>query len=132
MPLCGERIILMKFSPTCIVVFASAAVLLCGCRSVAPPTPLDQLNAQQTSGHGVYQSHCAVCHYDRRDGALHGPALAGIFKKPALPSGAAATDERVTATIVNGRNMMPAFNDQHGNALDPGDLNDLLAYLHTL
>ena len=122
----------MKSLPTSLAAIAAAAALLTGCHSVAPPTPLAQLNAQQTRGHGVYEAHCAVCHYDRHDGALHGPALVGLFKKPALPSGAAATDERVTATIVNGRNMMPPFNDQHGNALDPGDLSDLLTYLHTL
>ena len=110
------------------ITLATAMLLLVGCRSLPPPTPLDQLNAQQTSGHGVYQAHCAVCHYDRRDGALHGPSLAGIFKKPSLPSGAAATDERVTATIVHGRNLMPAL----GNQLDQADIDDLLAYLHTL
>ena len=105
-----------------------AALVLAGCHSVAPPMPLSQLNAQQTRGHGVYQAHCAACHYDRREGPLHGPSLLGVFKKPALSSGAAATDERVTATIVHGRNMMPAL----GNQLDEGDIGDLLAYLHTL
>ena len=104
------------------------AILLTGCHSTPPPTPLDQLNAQQTRGHGVYQAHCAVCHYDRQEGALHGPALLGVFKKPALPSGAAATDERVSATILHGRNNMPAL----GNQIDSDDLTDLLAYLHTL
>jgi mono/diheme cytochrome c family protein len=89
---------------------------------------LAQLNPQQTRGHEVFQARCAICHYDRQEGALHGPSLLGIFKKPALPSGAAATDERVSATIVHGRNNMPAL----GNTLDPGDLDDLLAYLHTL
>jgi mono/diheme cytochrome c family protein len=51
-----------------------------------------------------------------------------VFKKPSLPSGAAATDERVTATILHGRNLMPAI----GNQLDNGDVDDLLAYMHTL
>jgi len=54
--------------------------------------------------------------------------LQGIFKKPYLPSGAAATDERVSATILHGRNMMPA----QAEVIDTQDLNDLLAYLHTL
>jgi mono/diheme cytochrome c family protein len=52
----------------------------------------------------------------------------GIFKKPYLPSGAPANDDRVTETILHGRNMMPA----QGNRLDSQDLEDLLAYLHTL
>jgi mono/diheme cytochrome c family protein len=59
---------------------------------------------------------------------MNGPAMAGIFKKEYLPSGAAATDERVSATILHGRGMMPA----QGNMIDQQDLSDLLAYLHTL
>lgn len=101
---------------------------LAGCHSTPPPTPLSELNAQATRGHGVFQARCAACHYDRQDGPLHGPSMLGVFKKQSLPSGAAATDERVTATIVHGRNLMPAL----GNQLDGGDLDDLLAYLHTL
>ena len=99
-----------------------------GCKSIAPPTPLADLNAQQMHGRAVYQAHCAQCHYDRKDAALHGPALIGVFKKPYLPSGAPANDERMTATIVHGRNLMPA----QGSTLDPQELDDLLAYLHTL
>lgn len=99
-----------------------------GCKSMPPATPLSELNAQQTHGHAVYQTQCAACHYDRETGDLHGPSLLGMYRKPALPSGAAATDERVTATILRGRGMMPAM----GNKIDQPDLDDLMAYLHTL
>ncbi len=68
-----------------------------------------------------------MCHYDRIEGPLHGPSLRGVFKKQYLPSGAPATVERVTTTIQHGRNLMPAQPD-----LDPQDVDDLLAYLHTL
>jgi mono/diheme cytochrome c family protein len=104
------------------------AGLMAGCKSVPPPTPLTSLNAQQAHGYSVYQARCAVCHYDRRTGDLHGPSLLGIYKKPSLPSGAAATDERVLAVITRGRGIMPAM----GNTVDETDLNDLMAYLHTL
>lgn len=107
---------------------ATTAAALTGCRSTPPPTPLADLNPQQQRGHAVYQANCAACHYDRQSGDLHGPSLLGIYKKPALPSGAAATDERVTATIVHGRNNMPAL----GNKLEQSDIDDVLAYLHTL
>ncbi len=107
---------------------AGAAVMLAGCRSTPPPTPLSDLTPQQTAGHAVFETRCAICHYDRKSGPLHGPSLLGLYKKPALPSGAAATDERVSATILHGRNQMPAM----GKVLGDGDLNDLLAYLHTL
>jgi len=99
-----------------------------GCKSVPPPTPLDQLNAQQMRGHAVFQVRCVQCHYDRRDAPLHGPALVGVFKRPSLPSGAPANDERVTATILNGRNLMPALR----GSMDAQELDDLMAYLHTL
>jgi mono/diheme cytochrome c family protein len=105
-----------------------AGVMVAGCHSTPPPTPLSELNAQQTQGHGVYQAHCAVCHYDRRSGSLHGPSLLGMYKKQELQSGAPANDERVTATILHGHGLMPA----QGGRLDQQDLDDLLAYLHTL
>jgi len=110
------------------VLLIACTVGIAGCKSTPPPTPLSELNPQQTRGHAVFQTRCAVCHYDRQTGLLHGPSLLGLYKKPALPSGAAATDERVEATITHGRNMMPAM----GGQLDEGDLNDLIAYLHTL
>jgi mono/diheme cytochrome c family protein len=101
--------------------------VLAGCHSTPPPTPLAELNTQQIHGYKVFQVHCAQCHYDRVSEPLHGPPLRGVFKKPYLPSGAPANDERVLNTILHGRNMMPAQPD-----LDPDDLTDLLAYLHTL
>jgi mono/diheme cytochrome c family protein len=104
------------------------AAALAGCKQADPPVPLGQLNPRQTHGHTVFASRCAVCHYDRKDGALHGPALIGLYKKKSLPSGAPANDERVTATVLHGRNLMPAM----GNTMDQQDLDDLLAYLHTL
>ncbi len=108
--------------------FAIAVIALTGCQPTPQPTPLAELNPQQANGHAVYEAHCAVCHYDRRNGSLHGPSLSSLYKKPALPSGAAATDERVAATILHGRNNMPAMRNQ----VDDADLADLLAYLHTL
>ena len=96
--------------------------------STPPPTPLSQLNPQQARGHDLFQARCAVCHYDRKSGSLHGPTLIGVFKKPALPSGAPANDERVTATILQGHGLMPPM----GNTMDQQDIDDLLTYLHTL
>jgi len=101
--------------------------LLLGCRSTPPPTPLEQLNAQQTHGHAVFQSHCGQCHTDRTGESLHGPTMLGIYKKPYMPSGAAANDDRVTAFILHGKGMMPSDPN-----IDPQDLQDLLAYMHTL
>ena len=101
--------------------------LLLGCHSTPTPKPIAELNAQEQHGYRVFAARCSQCHYDRQEGPLHGPSLLGIYKKPYLPSGAPANDERVTATIRHGRNMMPSQPD-----IDPNNLDDLLAYLHTL
>ena len=110
------------------ILLATASVALAGCKSSPPPTPLSQLNPQQIHGHNVFQAHCAMCHHDREGGPLNGPSLLGVYKHPALPSGAAPTDERVSATIVQGRGMMPPM----GGQLDPDELADVIAYLRTL
>lgn len=110
-------------------VLGAATLGMAGChRSLAPSEPLSELNPQQLRGHLIYQQECASCHYANQQGSLHGPGLEGVFRKPYLPSGLPATDQHVEQTIVYGRNMMPGF----GNALDPQQINDLLAYLHTL
>jgi mono/diheme cytochrome c family protein len=114
---------MIRFSFLLIAAFAVA-----GCKSGPPPTPLEQLNAQQMHGHAVFQARCAQCHNDRTDKPLHGPSMLGVFKRPSLPSGAPANDERVTATILHGHGLMPAM----VNTMDQQDMDDLLAYLHTL
>jgi mono/diheme cytochrome c family protein len=88
--------------------------------------PLSQLNAQQMRGHAVFQANCAQCHDDRDSDALHGPSMLGVFKQQYLPSGAPANDDRMRVTILQGHGLMP------GAPMDTQDLNDLLAYLHTL
>ena len=106
---------------------ASVATLLAGCRpSLGPSKPLNQLSPQEARGRAIYQQDCASCHYATQSGDLHGPSLFAMYRKKYLPSGAPANDQRVTPVILRGRNMMPSsdLNDQQ--------LQDLLAYLHTL
>src|ERR1700735_3134895 len=90
------------------VLIGVAARMRAGGHRLPPPTPLDQLNAQQTRGHAVFQARCGRCHRDRESGALHGPSLLGMYKMPYLPSGTPANDERVTSTILHGHGLMPA------------------------
>jgi mono/diheme cytochrome c family protein len=99
-----------------------------GCRSLSPGKPLAELNTQETAGRAVFVSACARCHNAYETQALHGPSLYGVFRKPYLPSGAPARDDRVLEVILHGRNMMPPS----GHNLDQPQLDDLLAYLHTL
>jgi mono/diheme cytochrome c family protein len=110
------------------VLLVSGLAGMVGCKVPPTPKPINELNMAELRGRTVFQTRCGVCHYDRKDEPLHGPALVALFKKPILPSGAAATDERVTSTIQHGRGLMPAL----GDSVDPDDLKDLLAYLHSL
>ncbi len=113
---------------TPIPILALALLGLLGCHPMPPGKPLNQLNPQELSGHDVFQAHCARCHYPDSERGLHGPGLLGLFRQPYLPSGISANDERVTSIILHGRGMMPAMSGK----LDDRQLQDLLAYLHTL
>ena len=110
------------------LVLLGAAGILAGCEAQHQATPLGELNKQQVRGRTTFQARCAMCHFDRKSGSLQGPSLLGVYSKPALPSGAAATDERVTATILHGHGLMPPM----GGSMDQQDIEDVMAYLHTL
>jgi mono/diheme cytochrome c family protein len=108
---------------------AVVAGLLAACGNPPPKTDAELgLNAQQSQGRKVYEMYCASCHYAYSSSGSKGPSLKGLYKKRYLPSGLPTNDRFVEGTIVNGRNMMPAF----GGALTEQQLNDLMAYLHTL
>ena len=86
------------------------------------------LNPKQAAGRRVYDSRCAECHFAYSKANLKGPSLNGLFKKQFMKNGIPANDERVTDIILLGRAKMPAFQ----NKLTQQQLDDLLAYLHTL
>jgi len=86
------------------------------------------LNAQEAAGRRIYDNRCARCHYAYSSRSLQGPSLHGIFKKPEMPSGTPANDERATDVIRSGKSKMPGF----GQVLSDQEIKDLLAYLHTL
>lgn len=115
------------FLKTRLILFA-CLLTACGCKHLPPSKPLSALTPQEARGQQIFVSGCSSCHYADTDDGLQGPGLAGIFRKPYLSSGAPANDTRVGAVIVRGRGMMPAF----GNTLSDQQLEDLMAYLHTL
>jgi mono/diheme cytochrome c family protein len=102
------------------------AIALAGCRSLPPSKPQSEWTAEETRGAQIYSQACARCHYPTNTHSLHGPGLQAITKVQAMPSGQPPTDERLTAVILHGRNMMPA------TSLTDAQLSDLLAYLHSL
>jgi mono/diheme cytochrome c family protein len=108
---------------------AALAALLAGCGpSLGPSKPVSELTPQEAQGRAVYRQLCASCHYADRTGDLHGPSLFALYRKKYMPSGAPANDDRVTAVTLHGHGMMPGF----GGQLDAQQLQELLAYLHTL
>ena len=86
------------------------------------------LNQQQSRGRKVYNIYCLNCHPAYSSKGNKGPGLKNLYKKEYLPSGLTATDEHVGQSIIRGRNMMPRFVDQ----LDRQEIEDVIAYLHTL
>lgn len=87
------------------------------------------LNPQQAAGRRIYDAECDRCHQPYSTHGRKGPGLKGMFQQKYLSlSGLPANDERVTDIIRLGRNEMPGFSQK----LSPQDMQDLLAYLHTL
>jgi mono/diheme cytochrome c family protein len=105
---------------------AGLGLALAGCRQLPPSKPASEWTPQEARGAVIYQAKCAKCHRPNDTHPLNGQGLQALTKMKAMPSGAPPTDERLTNVILHGRNMMPA------TPLNDDDLNDLLAYLHTL
>lgn len=87
------------------------------------------LNAQQSAGRRIYDTECARCHEPYSTRGKKGPGLKGIFQHKYLSlSGLPANDDRVTDIVRVGRGEMPGYSQK----LNSQDIQDLLAYLHTL
>jgi len=87
------------------------------------------LNPQQAAGRRTYDNQCDRCHEAYTSSDKKGPSMKGVFKRPYLSSsGLPANDERVGEIILYGRAKMPGY----AQALTQQQVNDLLAYLHTL
>jgi mono/diheme cytochrome c family protein len=117
----------MRFSfSAAFIALPAGALVLAGCRSLPPSKPEALFTAEEGRGALVFKQKCARCHHPNSTRSLHGPGLQALTKVKAMPSGMPPTDERITSVIIHGRGMMPAAQ------LDDQELNDLLAYLHTL
>ena len=120
----------MRLRPSA-TILASAALLafVVGCGEPAPKSDVELgLNAQQVSGRRIFERDCAACHNAYSSSGRKGPSLKGLYRKQFLPSGLPANDRFVEQTIVSGRGMMPPL----GDPLTEQQVDDLVAYLHTL
>lgn len=87
------------------------------------------LNPHQAAGRRIYDQSCDRCHEPYSTRGKKGPGLKGVFQHKYLRlSGLPANDDRVSDIIRLGRNEMPAFSQ----TLNQQQIDDLLAYLHTL
>jgi mono/diheme cytochrome c family protein len=87
------------------------------------------LTPQQSAGRKLYDNYCDRCHRPYSTKGRKGPGLKGLFQNKFLPqTGLPANDDRVTDIVRNGRPDMPGYSQ----VLNAQDMQDLLAYLHTL
>jgi mono/diheme cytochrome c family protein len=107
-----------------------ALVFLVGCEAERRKSDAELgLNAQQARGRRLYDAYCDRCHNPYSTRGRQGPGLKGVFKKPYLAvSGIPANDARVGEIIRIGRGKMEGL----PNVLNQQQLDDLLAYMHTL
>jgi|SRR5215468_3501581 len=119
-------------APVNLLLCGSALLLLVcsGCEAERRKSDAELgLNAQQAAGRQIYDQHCDRCHEPYSTRGKNGPGLKGVFRKDYLPlSGLPANNERVGEIVMYGRSKMPAFNQ----AVDQQQLQNLLAYMHTL
>jgi mono/diheme cytochrome c family protein len=108
----------------------AALVFLAGCTAERRKSDAELgLNEQQAAGRKVYDSYCDRCHEPYSSSGKQGPALKGVFHRSHLPlSGLPANDERITEIVRFGRSKMPGY----GQVLSQQQIQDLLAYMHTL
>jgi mono/diheme cytochrome c family protein len=87
------------------------------------------LNPQQSTGRKIYDNYCDRCHRPDSTKGKKGPGLKGVFQHQFLPqTGLPANDDRVIDIIRNGRPDMPGYSQ----VMSAQDMQDLLAYMHTL
>jgi len=87
------------------------------------------LSPRQASGRHIYDQYCDRCHEPYSSTKRKGPSLQRVFHREYFSvSGMPANDQRALDIIRYGRDKMPAY----GQELTQQQIDDLLAYLHTL
>lgn len=119
----------LKRRSAALLAIAGCALLAVGCQAERRRSDAELgLTPGQAAGRRLFDQHCGGCHEPYRSRPLKGPSLQGVFKRPYLHNGMPANDERVREICLYGRAKMPAF----GRTLSMAQIEELLAYLHTL
>jgi mono/diheme cytochrome c family protein len=118
------------FFSLCVFAVLLAVFALAGCEAERRKSDTELgLNAQQSAGRKLYDNYCDRCHEPYSSRGKKGPSLKGVFKQQYLPlSGLPANDARVGDIVKFGRTKMEGF----GQVMTDQQIQDLLAYLHTL
>lgn len=116
-----------------LLVAVGLVALTPGIIAQSKPASSSELSDRETMGKHIFLQHCSVCHLSKYtkladwkepDGAPpYGPRLAGVLKD-ANPD----VEKAVRAFILNGTQKMPGFQ----YALDPKEIDELMAYIKTL
>ena len=112
---------MIRLSPSsCLTAaFTTFVLMLGGCSS----------SESVQRGRELSDLHCALCHEGPTPNLKkQPPRLEQLFAAKQLPSGVPTTDAQVRKTVVEGLRTMPAFDKR----LNEQELDDLIAYLHTL
>ncbi len=115
---------------TGLLLMGAVLLTLAGCNAERRKSDQELgLTPQQAAGRRIYDNYCDRCHEPYSSSDKQGPSLKGVFKKAYLSeSGLPANDERVGEIVKLGRSKMRGF----GDVLSDQQVQDLLAYLHTL
>jgi len=129
-PSTGERLAAGRWWKTLSLAACFACIIFAGCDIERRKSDAELgLNPQQAAGRKIYDNYCDRCHRPYSTKGKKGPGLKGMFQHKYLPqTGLPANDERVTDIIRNGRPNMPGYSQ----VLSQQEIQDLLAYLHTL
>jgi cytochrome c2 len=79
------------------------------------------------SGKGLFQEHCASCHFAETTAQKIGPGLKGMYARP-FADGKKVTDAGLTKWIESGGKNMPGFKE----TIKAEQIRVLIVYLKTL
>lgn len=109
--------------------FRLAMIALLGVALAAQNRPTSKLAGTEVArGKAVFDSKCAVCHYDASTAKKIGPGLKNLFRRGTYSNGAPVDDASLERWIEKGGKNMPGFKDP----LSAEQIRDLIAYLKTL